>query len=85
MLKADRLNRGRFAIVRKVEGKGVLKKRLYEIGCTPGTGIVLLHKAPFGDPLLFIVRDSRVVMRRSEAATILAEYDQKQRISRILW
>lgn len=50
----------------------LLSLKLLEMGCLPGTEVVLTHLAPFGDPIAIRVSGSYTLsMRREEAETIL--------------
>ena len=49
-----------------------LSLKLLEMGCLPGTEVVLTHLAPFGDPIAIRVSGSYILsMRREEAETML--------------
>lgn len=51
MLKRlSELNIGETGQVMKVEGEGKVKRRLFDMGVTPGTSVYLRKKAPLGDP-----------------------------------
>jgi len=45
--------------------------KLLELGCMPGASIQLLHRAPMGDPLAFLIDGSIITMRKKEAATVM--------------
>jgi ferrous iron transport protein A len=47
--------------------------RLIEMGCIPGTEIVVLRKAPLGDPLAFSCRGSIISIRSREAQQVMVE------------
>ncbi|MEY2940748.1 MAG: hypothetical protein RJA67_433 [Bacteroidota bacterium] len=50
----------------------LLSLKLLEMGCLPGTEVVLTHLAPFGDPIAIRVSGSYTLsMRREEAETML--------------
>lgn len=50
----------------------LLALKLLEMGCLPGTEVVLTHLAPFGDPIAIRVSGSYTLsMRREEAETML--------------
>ena len=50
----------------------LLSLKLLEMGCLPGTEVVLTHLAPFGDPIAIRVSGSYTLsMRRGEAETML--------------
>lgn len=53
-----------------VHGDDELAHRLVSAGLWPGTRVVRLTAAPFGDPLLFLVHGYRLALRRSEAARV---------------
>lgn len=49
-----------------------LSLKLLEMGCLPGTEVILTHLAPFGDPIAIRVSGSYTLsMRREEAETML--------------
>ncbi len=63
-----------------VDGHGVadaeLERRLLEIGFVEGARVDVLHEGLFGrDPLAVRVDDTRVALRRREAADILLRLD----------
>ncbi|RPF42756.1 ferrous iron transport protein A [Thermodesulfitimonas autotrophica] len=61
--------RGRIAAVKE----GVLYRRLLALGLVPGTVVAVVRRAPFGDPVAYLVRGYCLALRRQEAATILVE------------
>lgn len=67
------LNVGQSARVRLVHGVDDVSVRLLEMGLTPGATVLLLGKAPLGDPLEFEVRGYRLSIRRGEAARVEIE------------
>lgn len=57
----------------------VLAHKLSEMGFAPGKNITLLHAAPFGDPLAFLLDDSLIALRKKEARlirTVAVELDR---------
>lgn len=52
------------------EGNDTLRKRLVEMGITPGVLIAVERVAPLGDPIAVEVRGYRLSMRKAEAARI---------------
>ena len=50
-----------------------IKKRLENIGLTAGTRVVVIRKAPFGDPLEIKVRDFYLALRKVDADRIQVE------------
>ena len=43
--------------IKKVDGEGRLRKRLFDMGVTPGTEVYLRKKAPLGDPIEITTSD----------------------------
>ena len=44
--------------------------KLLEMGCLPGSEVVLKYRAPFGDPICISVAGYNLSLRLEEAATI---------------
>jgi ferrous iron transport protein A len=65
------LPRGARAVVDTVGGERPFRRRLMEMGLTPGTAISLVNVAPLGDPLEIELRSGRLSIRRHEAAMVL--------------
>jgi ferrous iron transport protein A len=64
---------GRVATVRGVAGPRAFRRRLLEMGLTPGTEVRVVTIAPLGDPLQIAVRGGQWSIRRAEAAQIEVE------------
>lgn len=64
------LERGAGAIVESIGGDRPFRRRLLEMGLTPGTRVALVNVAPLGDPLEIEVRSGRLSIRRYEAARV---------------
>ena len=62
-----------FGIVKKILAEGKMKRRLYDMGVTPGVDIVVKKLAPMGDPMEITIRGYELTIRKSEAQTILME------------
>jgi ferrous iron transport protein A len=70
MTSLDRLLVGARGRVRAVRGDPALVQRLGELGVFEGEILELLGVAPLGDPIEIRVGDSRLSLRREEAAGI---------------
>jgi Fe2+ transport system protein FeoA len=64
---------GEIGTVVIVAGEGALRRRLFDMGVTPGTDILLRKKAPLGDPLEITLRGYELTLRKSEAANVTME------------
>ena len=56
-----------------VKGEGKLKRRLFDMGVTPGADIFLRKKAPLGDPIEVTIRGYELTLRKTEAELVLTE------------
>lgn len=57
----------------KIEAEGKIKRRLFDMGVTPGASVVLKKVAPLGDPLEVTLRGYELSLRKDEAKCILVE------------
>ena len=80
MLKRlDEFKIGETGLIKKVEGDGRLRRRLFDMGVTPGASVYLRKVAPLGDPLEITLRGYELTLRKSEAQLVLLEVkDRKQ-------
>lgn len=65
------LDPGDSATVSEVCGTSALRRRLLEMGLTPGTPVYVRKLAPLGDPIEISVRGYELSLRASEAENIL--------------
>lgn len=64
---------GEKGIIKTVSGDGRIRRRLFDMGVTPGAEVVLRKKAPLGDPLEVTIRGYELTLRKSEAETVITE------------
>ena len=64
---------GRTATVVAVAGSGALRRRLLEMGLTPGAAVMLRKRAPLGDPLELSLRGYELSLRTADAQYIEVE------------
>lgn len=57
----------------KVTGEGKVRRRLFDMGVTPGAELIMRKKAPLGDPIEITIRGYELTLRKSEAACVEAE------------
>lgn len=57
----------------KVLGEGRVRRRLFDMGVTPGAEVVLRKKAPLGDPIEVTIRGYELTLRKTEAACVEVE------------
>ena len=79
MLKRlDEFKIGETGLIKKVEGEGRLRRRLFDMGVTPGAKVYLRKKAPLGDPLEVTIRGYELTLRKSEAVLVILEVKEDQ-------
>ena len=76
--KLDEFKVGETGLIKKVEGEGRLRRRLFDMGVTPGATVYLRKKAPLGDPLEVTIRGYELTLRKSEAALVYLEVKEDQ-------
>ncbi len=64
---------GEKGVVKHVGGEGNIKRRLFDMGITPGAEIMLRKKAPLGDPVQVAVRGYELTLRHTEASCVTME------------
>lgn len=50
--------------------KGLLRRRILDLGIVPGTLLTCIGKAPAGDPIAYLVRDTVIALRSEDASLI---------------
>ena len=75
--KLDEFKIGETGLIKKVEGEGRLRRRLFDMGVTQGATVYLRKKAPLGDPLEVTIRGYELTLRKSEAALVVLEVEDK--------
>ncbi len=68
---------GQCGIVTEIRSTGAMKRRLVDMGITPGADIVMNKKAPLGDPIEVTIRGYELTLRKAEAAYVTMEVTVK--------
>lgn len=79
MKTVNELKIGQKATVVSIGGKGALRRRIIDMGITPGAVIIMRKAAPFGDPIEINVRGYELSIRRSEAKEITVQVESAKR------
>ncbi len=61
---------GETGVIRLVGGDGKIRRRLFDMGVTPGAEVYLRKRAPLGDPIEVTVRGYELSLRKADAAMI---------------
>ena len=70
MISLKSIADGKSGIVEKIELTGATKRRLIEMGITPGTRVTVLKRAPLGDPIEILLRGYSLTIRGTDAEQI---------------
>ena len=73
IIKLDKLKPKEKAIVKEIGGKGPVRRRLIDMGITPGANVMMRKTAPFGDPMQINIRGYELSIRKTEAEQVLVE------------
>ncbi len=76
--RLDEFKIGETGLIKKVEGEGRLRRRLFDMGVTPGATVYLRKKAPLGDPLEITLRGYELTVRKSEAELVILEVEDEK-------
>ncbi len=71
--KLSEFNVGEEGVIRIVGGDGRIRRRLFDMGVTPGANVYLRKKAPLGDPIEVTIRGYELTLRKSEAEVVTME------------
>ena len=64
---------GETGVISAVSGEGKIRRRLFDMGVTPGAEVTLVKKAPLGDPLEVTLRGYQLTLRKTEAECVETE------------
>ncbi len=77
MLKTlDQLEKGETGLIKSVSGEGRIRRRLFDMGVTPGAIVYLRKKAPLGDPVEITLRGYELSLRKEEAKMVSVEVNE---------
>ena len=64
------LQPGQCAIVWQLNTVGRMRRRLLDLGLTPGTPVCCVGVSPGGDPAAYGIRQAVIAIRRADGATV---------------
>ena len=67
---------GESGIIKSVSGEGKIRRRLLDMGVTPGADVYLRKRAPLGDPIEVTIRGYELTIRKSEAENVMTEVNK---------
>ena len=72
----NELEKGETGLIKNVTGEGRIRRRLFDMGVTPGATVILRKKAPLGDPIEVTVRGYELTLRKEEAKMVYVEVNK---------
>lgn len=67
----NKLERGIPAVVCALNTQGAMRRRLMDIGFTPGTPVQALFRSCSGDPVAYLIQGAVIALRSEDASTVL--------------
>ncbi len=64
---------GESGVIKSVGGDGRIRRRLFDMGVTPGAEVYLRKRAPLGDPIEITLRNYELTLRKTEADNVTVE------------
>ncbi|HDN62759.1 MAG TPA: ferrous iron transport protein A, partial [Candidatus Bathyarchaeota archaeon] len=69
-LRLSDLKVGEKGVVSRVVGDRATRRRLLDMGLTRGTEVVVVRKAPLGDPIELLLKGYNLSLRKSECENV---------------
>lgn len=73
----NKLPIGKRARVVEIRSKGIIRRRLLDLGLIKDTIIKPLHISPTGDPIAYEIRDTVIAIRSEESKDIYVENQEE--------
>ncbi len=73
----DTFSIGEKGVIVKVDGEGRIRRRLFDMGVTPGANVFLQKRAPLGDPIQVLIRGYELTLRKDEANLVHCEVEEE--------
>lgn len=69
----NQLQNGEKCLVKQVKLRGVLYKRMLDMGLLPDTVVECVGKSPLGDPAAYLIRGAVIALRHEDSRLITIE------------
>lgn len=73
--KMAELKIGEIGKVVEMQAKGRIRQRLFDMGITPGTEVLMVRRAPLGDPFEIKLRGYQLSLRKVEGDEVVVEVE----------
>ena len=71
--KLDEMKVGETGLIKTISGEGRIRRRLFDMGVTPGAEVTVRKFAPLGDPIELTIRGYELTLRKAEAHLVNVE------------
>ena len=78
-IRLSELRPGEKGIISRVVGDKDIRRRLLDMGLTKGTEIIVVRKAPLGDPIEFLLKGYNLSLRKRECENVYIMVENKKR------
>ena len=78
-IRLSELRPGEKGIISRVVGDKDIRRRLLDMGLTKGTEIIVVRKAPLGDPIEFLLKGYNLSLRKRECENVYIVVENKKR------
>ncbi|OYT43387.1 ferrous iron transport protein A [Candidatus Bathyarchaeota archaeon] len=68
--RLSELKPGERGVVSKVVGDREVRRRLLDMGLTRGTEVIVVRRAPLGDPVEFLLKGYNLSLRKRESENV---------------
>ena len=69
-IKLPQLRPGQRGIVQEIQGEGLTRRRMLDLGMVPGTLVEVVRRSPLGDPVAYQIWGAVIALRKDEASYI---------------
>lgn len=76
LVQLDKMRIGSSGLIKRVEGEGKIRRRLFDMGVTPGANVLIKKQAPLGDPIEITLRGYELSLRKTEAKNVFVEIEE---------
>ena len=73
------LKPGERGVISRIAGDRELRRRLLDMGLTRGTEIIVIRRAPLGDPVEFLLKGYNLSLRKRECEDVYVLVEEGRR------
>ena len=77
--RLSELKPGERGVISRITGDRELRRRLLDMGLTRGTEIIVVRRAPLGDPVEFLLKGYNLSLRKRECEGVYVLVEEGRR------